>query len=207
MPLINKNIQEFINEVDNNQPTPGGGSVSALIGSLGASLASMFGKLSVNKKAFAALDEKVRNDFIANLNELQMIKKELLDLVDHDTNMYNELLVAYKLAKTTEEEINVRNRAIYQATVNVTSSPLKMMITAYEGLKVATKLIDYGNKNALSDIGVGIICLFGTINGAYLNVKINLSGLNEEDAKFYKIQSDLIKDESTTIYNELMKKI
>jgi formiminotetrahydrofolate cyclodeaminase len=196
-------LKEFINLVDSDTATPGGGSVSALVGSFGCALARMYGHLSVNKKAFLSLEEDVREEFVKNLNELNKIKDLLFELIEHDSNVYQELMNAFKLPKSSDEEIEIRKAKIKESSLKVTDSPLKMMEVAFTGLVCASKLYGLGNKNALSDLIVGIYLLEASIKGAYQNVKINLSSLDEDKVRYYETKSEEILKEASAIISKL----
>ena len=195
-------LKEFINLVDSDTATPGGGSVSALVGSFGCALARMYGHLSVNK-SLPSLEEDVREEFVKNLNELNKIKDLLFELIEHDSNVYQELMNAFKLPKSSDEEIEIRKAKIKESSLKVTDSPLKMMEVAFTGLVCASKLYGLGNKNALSDLIVGIYLLEASIKGAYQNVRINLSSLDEDKVRYYETKSEEILKEANAIISKL----
>ena len=110
MYLIDLKVKQFIDEVDSNSPAPGGGSVSALLSVLGISLSKMVGHLSINKKKFLKLDESIQKTFKNNIIVLDNFKKELMPLIDADTESFNLIMKAYSLKKDSEEEIILRNK-------------------------------------------------------------------------------------------------
>ncbi len=191
MTLINEGLISLIKEVESNNPTPGGGSVSALIGSFGVSLARMYQNLTFNKKAFNSLDEETQKQFTLTFEELETINNKLLEAVDIDAQAYNKVIKAYKLPKESEKDKESRNKAIYDSTIFATQSPLNIMSYCLEGLQLLATIHENGNKNAISDVGVGAILLYAALEGAKLNVMINLSGFEEETKRTFQKQ---IKD-------------
>lgn len=183
MALIEKTVVEFANEVDSSSPAPGGGSVSALAGVIGASLARMVGHITVNKKAYKKLDAREQEQFEQALARLLAIKDELLPLIDEDTNAFNAIMAAYKLPKNTEQEKQVRIQAIEDATKGAIEVPMQVANLSLEALKLLKPIEDFGNKNARSDVGVAALQLGAATQGALMNVKINLPGLSDEEEK------------------------
>jgi len=181
MKLVEKSVVEFIDEVDSASPAPGGGSVSALVGSLGASLSRMVGHLTVNKKKFKGFSEEIQWDFIQRFEELYNIKSELNVLVDRDTEAFNCVMGAFKLPKETEEEKAVRKEAIEEATYKAIDVPMVIGELSYRGLELIEYFVEYGNKNAITDLGVSALLLASALEGAILNVKINLPGITDEE--------------------------
>ena len=175
--LINEGMKSFIEKVDSLEPVPGGGSVSALVGVLGVSLGRMYQHLTFNKKSYLNKTPAEQTAFKAVFTELEVIKERLLILVDRDAAAYNTVLEAYRLPKNDETEIEKRNAAILSATLLAIDAPLTIMKEALAGLKLLEIIVGQGNKNAVSDVGVGAILLEGAVQGAFLNVKINLPQL------------------------------
>lgn len=209
MKLVEHKIIDFINLVDSNSPAPGGGSVSALISSLGTSLARMVGHLTISKKKFLSLDLSIKLDFENALDHLLAIKDELIILIDKDTLAFNEIMNAYKLSK---DEPEFRSKAIEDATLHAIEIPYKVSVISLKALELLPIILAHGNKQAISDLGVAILSLSSGIEGALYNVAINLSGLtNQETKDFYTKEYDHIlkrthhiKDEMLTlIYKEL----
>ncbi len=179
MSLIDLKVKEFISEVDSNSPAPGGGSVSALASTFGVSLSRMVSHLTIGKKKFLELDEKIRIDYEDNFITLNNIKEELIPLIDNDTLAYNIVMKAYKMPKETDVEKKLRNEAIEKATIEAIKVPHEIARLSYKALEVIIKMLPYGNKNAISDIGVGTLLLYTGLEGAIMNVKINLSSLKD----------------------------
>ncbi len=181
MKLVEKSVVDFIDEVDSASPAPGGGSVSALVGSLGASLSRMVGHLTVNKKKFKGYSEEIQWDFMQRFEELYNIKSELNVLVDRDTEAFNHVMAAFKLPKESEEEKVTRSAAIEEATYKAIDVPMVIGELSYRGLELIEYFVEYGNKNAITDLGVSALLLASALEGAILNVKINLPGISDQE--------------------------
>lgn len=183
MKLIDLKLIDFINEVDSKSPAPGGGSVSALLGTLGVSLSRMVGHLTLGKKKYLALDVSIQEEFEKTITNLEVKKQELLHLIDLDTEAFNLIMEAFKLPKNTADEIKIRNLKIEQATKIAIDIPLKVAKTSYESLILMDIIIKYGNKTAISDLGVSVLNLSSAIEGAIMNMLINLPGISDIDLK------------------------
>ena len=179
MKLIDMSVADFTNEVDSNSPAPGGGSVSALASDIGVSLARMMAHLSFEKKKFEQLDEKTKEEFKARFDKLGEIRKELSTLVDKDTESFNEFMKV-KMPKETEEQNKLRAKAIQEATIFSIEVPYKTASLSLEALRLLDFLIKNGNQNAITDIGVGTLMLSAGMEGAILNVKVNLGQIKDK---------------------------
>jgi len=187
MKLTNLKVTEFINVVDSKAVTPGGGSVSALASSLGVALVRMVGHVTVNKKKFRAMDQNIQDKYNNAVNSLESIKEELILLVDKDTDAFNLIMAAFRLPKESEEDKIVRKQAILDGTIEAIKVPYRVAEISLIALEEIDFLLKYGNKNAVSDIGVGALMLTSGIEGSLLNVEINLPGLvDKEMIEFYK---------------------
>ncbi len=175
--LTNLTINDFTDEVSVDSPAPGGGSVAALGGALSSALSAMVSALSYNKKGY----EDYRNEFI-NLGErAQKVKDEFLKLVDEDTNAFNKFMAARRLPKKTDEEKAERERALEEAAKYAAEIPLKVLETSVLALQIAERVSEIGNKNSISDAGVAGWMGRAAAEGAYLNVKINLPSISDEN--------------------------
>jgi len=175
--LVNMDLTEFADEAASESPAPGGGSVSAYVGSLGASLGTMVANLSSHKRGWDEHWEKY-SDWA---EKGQYYKDELLRLVDEDTNAFNKIMDAFKMPKSNDEEINQRNNAITQATKYAIEVPLKVMKTSYESMEVMKEMAEIGLPSSVSDAGVGAVCALAGVKGAFLNVKINVQDFDDKD--------------------------
>lgn len=201
-PLLDMTLPGFANETASESPAPGGGSIAAYVGSLGISLGTMVANLSSHKRGWDARWE----EFSDYADQGQEIKNKLLAMVDEDTNAFNEIMNAFRLPKGTEPEKLARQNAIQDATKYAVEVPMKVMRTALESMKVIQAMAEIGNPNSVTDAGVGALCARTAVYGAFLNVKINLGGLNDEhyvEAANNKAQKMLDKANQTEI--EIMK--
>lgn len=208
MKLINLTVNDFITEVNSSSPAPGGGSVSALASSLGVGLLRMVGHLTINKKKFKRLDESIQADFLKTFDSLEEVIEQLKVLIDKDTDAFNEIMKAFKLPKETDTEKELRKQAIEKATIFAIEIPLEVSKISLEVLTKIDLIIEYGNKNALSDIGVSILNIASGIEGALLNVKINIPGLSCDEMKnSYTDQALDILKTTENLKQDLMSKI
>ena len=174
--LIEMNLKEFMEETASDSPAPGGGSVSAYIGALGVALGTMVANLSSHKRGW---DDRWK-EFSDRAEQGKIIQNDLLLMVDEDTRAFNRIMEAFSLSKKSEDEKKLRDIAIEEATKNATLVPLKVMETAFSGFELIREMIETGNPNSISDAGVGALALRSCIKGAFLNVKINASGLKDK---------------------------
>jgi glutamate formiminotransferase/formiminotetrahydrofolate cyclodeaminase len=195
-------LRAFANETASESPAPGGGSISAYLGSLGASLAIMVANLSSHKKGWDA-----RWQYFSSIAEKgQQLKDELLKLVDEDTRAFNQIMQAYALPKSNDEEKLIRTEAIQQATIYATEVPIRTMRTAYLCFEVVEAMAQQGNPNSISDAGVGALCIRSAILGAYLNVCINASGIKEERIKGrYLSEAVAIRAEAVRLESQIIQ--
>ena len=177
--LLKINLREFCNETLSDSPAPGGGSVAALMGALGASLGGMVANLSAGKRGW---DDKLAyfGDWAA---KAQQLKDELLALVDEDTAAFNKVMEAFALPKESAEEKVARSAAIQGANKYAAEIPLRVMETAFKSYQILAEMAEKGNPTSISDVGVGLLALRACINGAGMNVRINLAGLKDEKLK------------------------
>ena len=173
--LVDKTVTQFLDELASNSPAPGGGSVAALAGAAGAALASMVCNLTIGKKKYAEVQDEMK----AVLEQTELLRKELTQLIDKDTEAFNSVMAAFGLPKTTEQEQAARAAAIQVATKAATLVPLSVMQTCEKALLHAKTVAKKGNKNSASDAGVAALMLQAGCAGAALNVRINLGGLND----------------------------
>jgi glutamate formiminotransferase/formiminotetrahydrofolate cyclodeaminase len=169
-------LAAFADETASESPAPGGGSISAYVGSLGISLATMVANLSSHKKGW---DDRWE-EFSAWAEKGQKIKNELLRLVDADTAAFNKIMTAFSLPKSTDEEKKIRTDAIQSATKFAIEVPFKVMQLSYDSLEVIKAMAEIGNPNSVSDAGVGALCARSAVMGAFMNVRINASGYNDK---------------------------
>jgi glutamate formiminotransferase/formiminotetrahydrofolate cyclodeaminase len=174
--LAGMTLTAFADETASESPAPGGGSISAYMGALGASLATMVANLSSHKKGWDNRWEE-----FSNLAEQgQAYKNELLKLVDLDTAAFNKIMEAFSLPKSSDEEKAARDKAIQGATRYAIEIPFKVMETAFESLTLIKAMVETGNPNSVTDAGVAALCARSAVLGAFMNVKINASGYKDK---------------------------
>jgi glutamate formiminotransferase/formiminotetrahydrofolate cyclodeaminase len=194
--LIGMNLRSFANETASESPAPGGGSISAYVGSLGASLGAMVANLSAGKRGW---EEQVQY-FSEWADKGQMIKDKLLKAVDEDTHAFNQIMLGFGLPKATEEEKAARILAIENATKYACEVPFKVMQTASESLNLLAAMIEKGNQNSVTDAGVGVLCVKTAVRGAYFNVMVNA-----KDLKDRSFAENLIAEAKTLLANNHAK--
>lgn len=174
--LVSLSLESFANETASESPAPGGGSISAAMGALGISLATMVANLSSHK---AGWDERWE-EFSAWAEKGQALKDELLMLVDEDTRAFNFIMDAFSLPKSNEAERATRTAAIQKATKYAIEVPFRVMQRSYDCLEIIKAMAETGNPNSVTDAGVGALAARSAVMGAFLNVKINASGLQDK---------------------------
>jgi glutamate formiminotransferase/formiminotetrahydrofolate cyclodeaminase len=191
--LLGLSLRQFADEVSLDSPTPGGGSVAALCGSLSAALSSMVANLTVGKKGYEGVTEEMKEVAL----KAQELKDALLQEVDEDTRAFNKVMEAFRLPKGSEEQAREKEAAIQKASRLATLVPLSVLEKCKPLLELAVTVAQKGNKNSLSDAGVAATVAEAAAAGAFYNVKINLPGIQDES----------FKRETTEKAGELMKEI
>lgn len=179
-PLIEMDLRAFADETASESPAPGGGSVSAYVGALGVSLATMVANLSSHRRVW---DDRWE-EFGDWAEKGQAIKDELLRLVDEDTNSFNAILTAVRMPKGSDAEKEARADAIEAATRYAIDIPFKVMEVALGGFDIIKAMAEIGNPNSITDAGVGALCARAAVHGAFMNVKVNAGDL--KDKKYVK---------------------
>lgn len=180
---IAKSLKEYVYDVSSDKSMPGGGSVAALVGSLGGALTNMLMNLTKNKKSFKDLDEEIQEEMLKESKEIDHIIEELNLIIDEDTKAFNSVLEAFKLPKDNDEEKNIRKRAIEEGYKEALSVPLKCMELSLEVMEKQKLFARYGNPGLITDVGIGSILAFSAIESSKLNVMINLNGIEDEEYK------------------------
>ncbi|WP_425538795.1 cyclodeaminase/cyclohydrolase family protein [Microaceticoccus formicicus] len=179
--LIKKTVHDFVEIVDSNEPVPGGGSVSALAGTIGAALSRMVGSLTFNKKAFKELPEETQNLLKENSEKLEALKKELEEIVDKDANAFDKVMEAFAMPKDTEEQKEARMAAVQEGYKIALEVPKRCADACMEVIELQEAFAKYGTKGAVSDIGVGILMASSGLEGAVYNVLINLQAMKDQE--------------------------
>ena len=173
--LVNMSVKNFALETASDSPAPGGGSIAALAGSLGAALGTMVANLSAAKRGW---EDRV-SEFSPWAEEGQKHTAKLTALVDEDTRAFDSIMAAIGLPKDTSEQKEERKKAIEKASQYATEVPFKTMQAAYDCLPLLREMAEKGNPNSLSDVGVGAICIKTAVRGAWFNVLINAKDLGD----------------------------
>ncbi len=173
--LVDMNLSDFADLTASEAPAPGGGSIAAYVGALGAALGAMDANLSAGKRGW---DHRVKY-FSAYAETGQALKAKLLHLVDEDTAAFNKIMEAFRMPKSTDEEKKARTEAIRDATLYATEVPLRTMETAFAILDLCRAMVRNGNPNSITDAAVGALCARAAVHGAWLNVKINARDLKD----------------------------
>ncbi|MGZ3767025.1 MAG: glutamate formimidoyltransferase [Mucilaginibacter sp.] len=174
--LVSMSLTDFADETASESPAPGGGSISAYVGVLGASLATMVANLSSHKKGW----DNRWAEFSGWAERGQHYKNELIRLVDLDTVAFNRIMKSFDLPKSTDEEKAVRTQAIQDATKYAIEVPFAVMRAAYQSMEVIKAMAETGNPNSVTDAGVAALCARTAVLGAFMNVKINASGYKDK---------------------------
>lgn len=179
--LSNWSISDFLKKLSSEDPVPGGGSVAALAGSLGAALIVMYSKIGMHRKGVSSDDQEVLQKISI---EAASYQQKLIRLITEDSVAFAEVMNAFKLPKTTEEEIKARQEAIQKAFQKAAETPMQTLSACVECLQLISEVALFGNPSAFSDLKVAeYLCLAGA-NGAVENIEINLPSI--KDAQFLK---------------------
>ncbi|MCK0109740.1 glutamate formimidoyltransferase [Flavobacteriaceae bacterium S0825] len=199
--LIDLTLTDFADETAGESMAPGGGSISAYVGTLGVSLGTMVANLSAHKPGW---DDRWE-EFSVWAEKGQAYKNKLLALVDEDTNAFNKIIEGFRMPKSTDQEKKARAEAIESATIYATEVPLLVMETACDSMEVMMAMAKGGLQNSLSDAGVGTLCARTAVYGAYFNVRINAKDIkNRETAKKLLNKAKSIFDKTLTNENEMI---
>lgn len=171
--LIKKQVDDFIEELASDSPAPGGGSVAALSGAMGAGLVSMVARLTIGKKGYEDVEDLMKQTLAAS----EKIRAELTLLVDKDTQAFNQVMASFKMPKKTQEEKSLRSDSIQAAFQNATLTPLGVAQLCLGVLELALSVAGKANQNAASDLGVAAQMAYAGAEGAVMNVKINLPSI------------------------------
>jgi glutamate formiminotransferase/formiminotetrahydrofolate cyclodeaminase len=200
--LVKMPLRDFADETASESPAPGGGSIAAYVGALGASLATMVANLSSHKKGW---DERW-SEFSDWAEKGQSYKEELIKLVDADTRAFNGIMAAFGLSKSTSAEKAIRQQAIQEATKTAIEVPFRVMQVAAASMDLIRAMAMTGNPNSVSDAGVGALCARAGVMGAFMNVRINAGGY--EDKAFVKeiiAKGKAIEDQTVEAESDILQ--
>jgi len=174
--LTDKKVGNFLDELASNSPTPGGGSVAALAGALGAALISMVGNLTIGKKKY----ESVEEDFKEIISSSEKLRYELSRLIEEDVKAFNNFMATYKMSRETEDEKKIRAEKIQESLIEAAKVPLRVAYKCLDIMILSQETADKGNINVVSDAGVAVLMAEAALESAILNVKINLKMIKDE---------------------------
>jgi len=177
--LIDRKVSNFLDELASNSPTPGGGSVAALAGALGAALISMVGNLTVGKKKYEDVEEDIKK-IIGSSGKLRY---ELSQLIEEDVKVFNNFMATYKMPRETEDEKKMRTEKIQEALIEAARVPLRVAYKCMEILSLSKEVAEKGSINTVSDAGVAALMAEAALESAILNVKINLKMIKDEKVR------------------------
>ena len=206
MKLAEMNVTQFADVLASDAPAPGGGSTAALAGALGAALTAMVCELTVGKKQFA----EIREDILAVQAKASDLQKAFLDVMDRDTEAFMVISNAYGMPKATDEEKVARSAANQKGLEGCTATPFEMMELAAQTIELTESLLGRFNTASASDLGVGALSLRTAVQGAWLNVLINIGSLkNKELAENYRAKGQALVDQvvaaADRVYAEVLK--
>ncbi|MCL1983113.1 MAG: cyclodeaminase/cyclohydrolase family protein [Clostridiales bacterium] len=204
MKLADTNISEYLDILKSDKPAPGGGSASCLAGAQGAALLVMVCNLTLGRAKYAEFQEACGNV----QEKAQELLKTFITAIDEDTEAFNMVSKAYKMPKETDQQKKDRSVAIQEGMLRATKIPFFVMKTTREGLAAAAAVVGKTNTAAMSDLGVAVLSFQSCCRGAWLNVKINLLGMkNEEKASFYRNEGQKLYEDVERIADELYEGI
>ncbi len=208
--LVQKPVTAFLTELASSSPAPGGGSVAALSGAIGSALTSMVCSLTIGKKKYAGVEEEMKK----MREQSEALRERFTGLIDRDTEAFNKVMDAFGLPRESEAQKALRAAAVAAATKEATLVPLEVMKHCIDALALAQEVVANGNSNSVSDAGVSALMLHAACEGAALNVRINLNGLDDTEFVSWKSQelesilrtSRMMLEETMEMVSEKMKK-
>lgn len=203
MKLAEMTVTEYLQTLASSSPAPGGGSAAALMGAQGAGLVAMVAAMSNGKKKYLDYTELYERI----IPTCSGYVKELTEQIDIDTEAYNRVSAAFKLPKQTDEEIAARKAAIKSAGIFAAQVPFHTMELCRDGLKEAEALSEHYNTNCASDLGVGTMNLIDGMRGAWMNVRINLIGMEDEEAARLMAEGEAMMAASKAVSEAILAKV
>lgn len=204
MKLAEMQVTEFVNLMASDAPAPGGGSAAALEGALGAALTAMVCALTVGKKKYADVQELA----VESQKKAEDLKARFVDVMDRDTEAFNAVSAVFAMPKDTDEQKAARKAAMQEALKGCTKTPFEMMQLACETLELTRSLVGRLNASAASDLGCSALALRAAIQGAWLNVLINISGINDEAfAAEYRKNGEALLAKALPLADEIYEEI
>lgn len=174
--IVESSIEHFLDALASKSPTPGGGSAAAIIGAMGAALVSMVCNLTIGKKNY----EEVGADMVIALEQAEALRARLVDLVRADIEVFDLVMAAYRLPKETESEKDARSQRIQEALKAATRVPLDCAEACAEVISLCQAVAEKGNRNVITDAGVGVMAAYAALRSADLNVHVNVGVIKDE---------------------------
>lgn len=208
MKLVDLTITDFMQTLGSDAPAPGGGSASALAGATGVSLLKMVTELTIGKKKYAEFE----SEMIEVRDKAQVLQHQLLVAIDEDTESFNEVSAVFAMPKETDEDKAKRSQAMQKALKNATITPFNVMTVLSDVLTLTSRAVGKSNTNASSDLGVAAVQVKAALQGAWLNVLINLGGIKDEQfVAEYKEKGHILLTKgcqlADTIFEEIEKSL
>lgn len=204
MQLVDLTITEFIGKLGSDEPAPGGGSASALVAGVGAALTRMVAELTIGKPKYAEYNDEM----VFILEEMKAVNTNLMECIDRDTEAFNRVSAVFDLPKETDEDKQKRREAMQKALKYATEIPFETMEFILDGIRLTAKAVGKSNTNAASDLGVAALTMKAGLCGAWLNVRINLSGVKDEAfKKNYTDKGKAILEEGMKIADDIYAEI
>lgn len=208
MQLAELTVRGFADLLGSDAPAPGGGSAAALAGTLGAALTAMVGSLTVGRKKYAEFDGLARE----TLEKARDLEHRFLDVMERDTEAFNAVSAVFAMPKGTDQEKEARAAAMQEALQGCTKTPFEMMELSLEALRLTGGLVDRSNASAASDLGCAALSLKAAIQGAWLNVLINIGGIQDQAfADEYRQKGQALLDKALpladAIYQEVLESL
>lgn len=204
MKLVDRTVTGFVDLMASSEPAPGGGSAAALQGALGAALTAMVCALTVGKKKYADFQELA----VSAQRDASALKEHYLDVIDRDTEAFNGVSAVFAMPKDTEEQKAERTRAMQTALKACTETPFEMMQLAHEALKLTQSVVGRSNASAASDLGCAALSLKAAMQGAWLNVLINIGGITDEAfAKQYRQAGEALLAQALPLADSIYQEV
>jgi len=205
---IKKSLESYIDQLSSNSPTPGGGNVAALCGVLASSLGEMVCNLTIGKKKYLEVENEMKNI----REELIVYKNDFVHLGKKDNESFDKVMDAFKLPKESDEDKALRTKAIENATIGAAEVPAKVIKMCKMILPSLTVIVEKGNQNSLSDVGVALSLIATSAEGAFLNVLINCSSLTnkimgQELLKKSEILNNEVQEEVKSLLNSIKQRL
>lgn len=203
--MIEQRLHEYLENAKTPDPSPGGGSVAAYVGALGAALNIMVYALSVGKKSYEALPEETRTEITDGVDKLNAIIEKLKPMVDEDSKSFDAVLDAFKLPKETDEEKAARSAAIQAGYIHALKVPLQTAHLCLEAMDFLEVFARNGGMHAITDVGCGVLMLATGAEGALFNVYINLKSVKDEAARDgFKKEADELLEKARVLRDEYL---